>query len=410
MKRLLAVLSVILFLLLSVAVLQRTGVISVSAPMPELPVSRQKSAPVPAPEPEPMPVAAPEPEPILEAVPVAELELGNPRLLNGSSMETVVVDGELYVKAEQMATAMYLEAVQDDDTVTFSGYPNPSYFVVGDCNAVVNGKDVLLCRAPFLYEDKIYLPLNESACAMGCTAYTDEETGVQYLTSGGGDWEIPADVKIPILEYHAVSNNMWGIPELFMDPAEMEAQLAYLVDNGYDPIWFEDLRHVEQYDKPVILTFDDGYDDNYLELFPLLKKYNVKATVFVIAGVIGKNHHMTGEQISEMASSGLVSVQSHGMTHNELGYMDESSLRYEYSESKRILAGLTGAEPYVLCYPVGSSSDLAVSVGREYFKFATKMSGKYYNTSTEPLLAPRYYISRYTTLDEFAAKLEEAQE
>ena len=409
MKRLLAVLSAILFLLLSVAVLQRTGVISMSAPMPELPVSQQKSAPAPAPEPEPMPVAASAPEPILEAEPVVELEPGFPRLVNGNPMETVVVDEVLYVKAEQLAMAMYLEAVQDKDTVTLSGYPDPSYFVAGDCNAVADGKDVLLSRAPFLYEDEIYLPLDESAYAMGCTAYTDEETGMQYLTSGGGDWEIPADVKIPILEYHAVGNNMWGIPELFMDPAEMEAQLAYLVDNGYDPIWFEDLRHVEQYDKPVLLTFDDGYDDNYLELFPLLKKYNVKATVFVIAGAIGNNHFMTREQISEMASSGLVSIQSHGMTHHELGYMDESSLHYEYSESKRILADLSGAEPYVLCYPSGSSSELAVRIAREYFKFATKMSGKYYNTSTEPLLSPRYYISRYTTLEQFVEKLEEAQ-
>ncbi len=406
MKRVFCILSIILLALLLVVALRHFGVISTSAPMPEPPV--KVSAPVPEPEPESVPVTVveePEPEPMPE--PVRELVWGDPRLVNGSPMQTVVVDEVQYVKAAQLATAMYLEYSQDKDTVTLSGFPRPSCFTVGDCNAIVDGEEVLLSRAPFLYEEEIYLPLEDSACAMACTAYTDEETGVQYLTSGGGSWKIPEDVNIPILEYHAVSNNMWGIQELFMDPADMEAQLAYLVDNGYDPIWFEDLRHVEQYDKPVLLTFDDGYDDNYLELFPLLKKYNVKATVFVIAGAIGNNHFMTAEQISEMAASGLVSIQSHGMTHHELGKMDEKNLRYEYGESKRILAGLTGAEPYVLCYPVGSSSDLAVSVGREYFKFATKMSGKYYNTSTEPFLAPRYYISRYTTMEQFVAKLEE---
>ncbi len=408
MKRFLAVLCVILSLLLLVVALRHLGIVSNSGPMPELPAYVQTSAPVSEPEiePEPEPAAepAPEPEPEAEVQP----EPGNPRLVNGRSLQTVVVDETLFVKAEQLAAAMYLESAQAEGSLTLSGYPRPSCFTAGDCNAVVNGEQIMLSRSPFLFEEEIYLPLEESACAMGCIADTDEQTGVQYLTSGGGDWEIPADVNIPILEYHAVSNNLWGIPELFVGPAEMEAQLAYLVDNGYDPIWFEDLRHVEQYDKPVILTFDDGYDDNYLELFPLLRKYNVKATVFVIAGSIGNNHHMTDAQVREMAASGLVSIQSHGLTHRELGYMDESSLRHEFSESKRILAGLTGAEPYVICYPVGSSSTLAVSVGREYFKFGTKMSGRYYNTSTEPLLAPRYYISRYTTLEQFAAMLEES--
>ena len=70
--------------------------------------------------------------------------------------------------------------------------------------------------------------------------------------------------------YHAVSDNMWGIDELFVSPASMEEQLRYLVDNGYEPIWFSDLAELEQYEKPVILTFDDGYDDNYTELLPLL--------------------------------------------------------------------------------------------------------------------------------------------
>ena len=160
---------------------------------------------------------------------------------------------------------------------------------------------------------------------------------------------------------------------------------------------------------PVILTFDDGYADNYKELLPLLKKYNVKATCFVVVGALDTSaYFMTGQMVTEMAASGLVSIQSHGMTHHNMGAMDEETLRYEFSESKRILASLTKREPSVVCYPEGKFSSLTLEIAPEYFKFGTKMNGQLYNTSDDPFLAARYYVSRYTTLDEFAAMVQEA--
>lgn len=64
----------------------------------------------------------------------------------------------------------------------------------------------------------------------------------------------------------------------------MRQQLQYLWDNGYEPIFFSDLTHLEDYDKPVLLTFDDGYIGNYTELYPLLQEYNMKATIFISTG------------------------------------------------------------------------------------------------------------------------------
>ena len=52
-------------------------------------------------------------------------------------------------------------------------------------------------------------------------------------------------MNVPVLMYHAVSDNMWGIDELFVSPASMEEQLRYLVDNGYEPIWFSDLAELD---------------------------------------------------------------------------------------------------------------------------------------------------------------------
>ena len=205
-----------------------------------------------------------------------------------------------------------------------------------------------------------------------CAEYVDDETGLRYLTPGAARFSIEQSVNVPVLIYHAVSDNMWGIDELFVSPASMEEQLRYLVDNGYEPIWFSDLAELEQYEKPVILTFDDGYDDNYTELLPLLRKYNVKATVFMIADAMGMQHKMTEEQVREMADSGLVSIQSHGLTHADMDAMDEETLIRELGESQRILTRVTGRQPSVLCYPTGRYSDLTLEVAERYYNFGLK--------------------------------------
>ena len=229
-----------------------------------------------------------------------------------------------------------------------------------------------------------------------------------FLQAGGlGEQELDQGGRL-LLMYHAVSDNMWGINELFVSPSDMEEQLAYLVDNGYDPIWFEDLAHVEDYDKPVILTFDDGYDDNYTELYPLLQKYQVKATIFVIGNAPGMNHKMTAEQIKEISDSGLVSIQSHAYTHDNLDAMGEDTLRYEFSETNKALTRITGKQPHVLCYPSGKYSDLTLQVAEEYYNFGLKRVGGLYNTSDDPFLVSRYYVSRYTDIYSFASFLTEA--
>ena len=73
-----------------------------------------------------------------------------------------------------------------------------------------------------------------------------------------------------------------------------------------------------KYEKPVALTFDDCFVYFYNNAFPLLKKYNQKATIFVITDYINGENYLTEEQIKEMADSGLVKVESHSKTHQYL--------------------------------------------------------------------------------------------
>ena len=70
---------------------------------------------------------------------------------------------------------------------------------------------------------------------------------------------------------------------------------------------------------------------------------------------------------------------------------------------QRILTRVTGRQPSVLCYPTGRYSDLTLEVAERYYNFGLKMVGGQYNTADDPFLVSRYYVSRYTGLDSFAA-------
>ena len=205
--------------------------------------------------------------------------------------------------------------------------------------------------------------------------------------------------------YHSVSDNMWGISELFVSPSSMEEQLAYLNENGYTTLFFEDLWNIENIEKPVILTFDDGYTDNYEKLFPLLRKYNCKATIFCISGWMGDADglYINYERAREMADSGLVSIQSHGFSHQKLGAVPEDVINNELSLSKLMLTRITGREPYVIGYPHGSYSARSVQLAAECYEFGVLMDGGLWNTSDDTHMIRRYYVSRYTDLNTFAS-------
>ncbi|MBE6984857.1 MAG: hypothetical protein E7434_04440 [Ruminococcaceae bacterium] len=330
-------------------------------------------------------------------------ESGEVIIVNGVRMSTFVADGDdtVIVGAEEFLAALGLNAegsahISDKNRVQLSSDALSLTLDSTTYNTVHNGK--------------LYLPIYEIADALSYPVWVDDEYGGIYITPGARSFEIPAGVNVPVLMYHAVSDNCWGYEELFVSPSSMEEQLKYLVDNGYDPIWFEDLAHVEDYDKPVILTFDDGYDDNYTELFPLLQKYNVKATIFVIGqDFVGIAHKMNEQQIRELSDSGLVSIQSHSYTHSDLSAMDKETLEYEMNQTNKVLARITGKVPYVLCYPSGDYSSLTIEVAKEHYLFGLKMVGGLYNTSVDgPFEVSRYYVARSTDIFTFSSYISSA--
>lgn len=336
------------------------------------PPAKQEQAPETLPAPVKLPeedLTAEEPEPEIEYV----LLLSEPVWLLGRLTELYCAD-----ETEWAALADILEAAKPLNT---------------DAQMLAGVETIR-------FQAQDYVPLADVAQRLGLE-WGEAPDGLRYLAKRQTIGQIPEGWNVPVLMYHAVGDEIWGYSDLFVSEAGMEEQLQYLQENGYEPIWFSDLAHIEDYEKPVILTFDDGYDDNYTVLYPLLEKYQAKATIFVIGNAMGSIHKMTQAQVYELAASGLVSIQSHTYTHGNLSAMDESALRQEMERSNAALAAATGQIPYVLCYPEGKYSHLTMDVAKDYYTFALRMDGWTYQTGMDPYQVPRSFVSRRITLPDY---------
>ena len=340
---------------------------------------------------EPEPEEIPEPEPLPEG---AEI------LLFGARASTLTDGKTLFVDCALLEEFAGLDIFSADDAVTL-GLDGQETVV-----SLVRS-DELHAGDGFLQDGVAYVPLEAILELPGIVSGAAED-GTLYFARQLTLSSPAENVNVPVLMYHAVSDDLWGYWDLFVSPQTIEEELLYLQENGFETIWFEDLSHIEDYEKPVILTFDDGYDDNYTELFPLLQKYNAKATIFVIPKAIGTPHKMTAEQIYELSQSGLVSIQSHTYSHGNLSTMDEETLVFEMEESQKYLAALTGQVPYAVCYPEGTRSELSIEVAGRYYEYGLLMNGQLYNTSDDPLRVKRFYVPRGYDLGSFRWSVQDA--
>lgn len=345
------------------------------------------------------------PEPVLET--------GVTVIVDGDALASgsVVSEGVTYVRASE-----FLEALDDAKWVgdEESGFTllwrgTEYQFLPGNEGLIRDGQATILASPVLTYQGCLWLPVEELCQMWEIALLDDPENDTLYCTAVAGEWVWAEGVKIPVLMYHGVTDATWGEPELFVSPSDMEEQVKYLVENGYDTITFEDWDHLEDFDKPVMLTFDDGYLDNYEELFPILQKYNAKATIFVITTSVDRDARtMTSEQAREMAHSGLVSIQSHTYNHPHLSECDEETLHKQMRWSQYAIARMTGYIPFVICYPYGDSSQLARDVAMEYYNFGLNMTGGLYTTGSDETQITRYYVARSTSMSEFIAMVDDA--
>jgi peptidoglycan/xylan/chitin deacetylase (PgdA/CDA1 family) len=114
----------------------------------------------------------------------------------------------------------------------------------------------------------------------------------------------------------------------------------------------------------VVITFDDGRGDNYDHAYPVLKKYNFPATIFIITQWVGKNPYLTREQIMEM-SENRIDFGSHTRHHRHLPDLSEDELRDEIFNSKKDIEAALNKQINHFCYPSGGFTELSKELIRE---------------------------------------------
>ena len=162
--------------------------------------------------------------------------------------------------------------------------------------------------------------------------------------------------KVMVLNYHKVDNTFIS---LSVRPDDFEKQMQYLSDNGYHTITPDELYDSlagkgELPENPVLITFDDGYEDNYTNAYPILKKYGFKATIFVITGFLGKDkNYMTWDQAREMDANGI-SIESHTVDHKSMTDLTDDQLRAQLVDSRKKAEKELGHPVEYMAYPTGT--------------------------------------------------------
>ncbi|WP_425060227.1 hypothetical protein SCACP_09000 [Sporomusa carbonis] len=166
------------------------------------------------------------------------------------------------------------------------------------------------------------------------------------------------EAGIPVLLYHHVGYDDGGLPRLTITADEFDRQMSLFHQAGFETISPEQLiaymkgEMVSLPEKPIMFTFDDGYDDNYAYALPILQKYGFKG-VFCVVGInVDRNRRLSAKQIREIAQAGF-SIGGHSMTHRDLTQLTGTELKDEIYDNKRQLEQITGREAVFFSYPYG---------------------------------------------------------
>lgn len=225
----------------------------------------------------------------------------------------------------------------------------------------------------------------------------------------GADVKYEVPERVSVFMYHMVGD----IPDnaAVITEENFRRQMQYLKDNGWHPITMQEL---EDYvtkgaplpEKPVCITFDDGYEDNYKIVYPLMKEYGFPWTVFVITGSVGQPGRMTWEELREMAESRTVTIANHTVTHPHLTALSAEDREKEILWAKWALKEKLGVDSPWIAYPYGDyDADVIEICRRAKLRLGIVMESGRVKTGDAPFELRRVWIGNAVDTAHFEERL-----
>jgi peptidoglycan/xylan/chitin deacetylase (PgdA/CDA1 family) len=302
------------------------------------------------------------------------------RLITGATYQT-----ELAMYNMDELKKLWVKLANVTDFWDFSGYTmasqDPRYFY--DPMHYRNNLGAMMLG--YIFKDpEVYVPANFGH-------YTTKDNAAQYAEQIFTRPPQPSKTKakVPILVYHNFDPNSKATDPLVVTPDKFKSDMLALKEQGYETVFLGDLVDYvngvkELPEKPVVITMDDGYLDNYEYAYPILKELGMKATISVIGWSLGRtthrepgkefDPHFTWEQAKEMVDSGVIDIQNHsydmhGVSETDIPYRvgilqkkGESSGTYarlvqeDALQMQQMIESHLGNKVVVYTYPFGKYS------------------------------------------------------
>jgi peptidoglycan/xylan/chitin deacetylase (PgdA/CDA1 family) len=177
-------------------------------------------------------------------------------------------------------------------------------------------------------------------------------------------------IRVPILMYHYIRS----APSMYRDrlgwnltvtPADFQTQMGWLSAHGYHPVDFNDLRayfggRAPLPSKPVVITFDDGYQDLYTTAYPILSSHNFKAVAYIVTSFVGRSRYVTADEVVEMDRHGI-EIASHTVDHADLARTSIYWATFQLATSRAWLQNLVKHPVVDFAFPSGKFNATAIS-------------------------------------------------
>ena len=249
-----------------------------------------------------------------------------------------------------------------------------------------------------------------SSSVSAAAADSKMKPGVAYVKR---DPSVPYSVPegVSVLMYHMIGDIQNNAA--VMTEANLRLQMNYLRDHGYHPITMQELydyitKGAPLPEKPVCITFDDGYLDSYTIVYPLMKEYGFPWTLFLITDDVGKPYNrMTWDQLKEMADSHTVTIANHTLSHPKLHNLATAKEKEkEIVEANEALKYHLGIDNAWLAYPYGDYDDQVVEICKKAgIKMAVTTDSGRVHVGSYPYELKRVYVGNDISLARFSERL-----